>query len=54
VLRPTLSWFVVCLSSTAWAATDAQPVGRITAPRPDDRLSGPLSDFSCECIDDAG
>ena len=33
---------------------DQPPLARIVAPLQDERLSGPLADFSCECIDDVG
>ncbi|NOK16604.1 hypothetical protein [Corallococcus carmarthensis] len=33
---------------------DQPPSARIIAPLQDERLSGPLADFSCECIDDVG
>ncbi|NNC07234.1 hypothetical protein HJC10_30835 [Corallococcus exiguus] len=33
---------------------DQPPSARITAPLQGERLSGPLANFSCECIDDVG
>ncbi|RKH85892.1 hypothetical protein D7Y21_21945 [Corallococcus sp. AB045] len=42
------------LSFRLVVGTDQPPSARITAPLYDERLSGLLADFTCECIDDVG
>ncbi|WP_370452449.1 putative Ig domain-containing protein [Corallococcus sp. CA054B] len=42
------------LSFRLVVGTDQPPTARILAPLQDERLSGPLADFSCECTDDVG
>ncbi|RKI50903.1 hypothetical protein D7Y27_01340 [Corallococcus sp. AB004] len=42
------------LSFRLVVGTDQPPSARIIAPLQDERLSGPIVDFSCECLDDVG